>query len=1372
MISISKTAPKFLDYPEFDLEVKVVAKTYKQEGDLDYIYQPFRNIQISKDYEANGLKYKKGQLVDFRTDQLNFSLENPIDMQIQPSYDGTVNLILNDDLNPPRIINSRFTVTEDKTFKIIDRKGENDTNIYEQDNVDLETRLFKNYNVVPYVEFNGLQEGGALKAGNYCFFFKYTDADNNESDIICETGVIPVHDGKVNDPFSITGGLEDTNCNKLIKLTINNIDTAYDYLNIYYTRSSGENSFTNYTKFVKILDRKIISSDTLEITITGFENEQEIDHNLLNVEYNMVDRVKTQAQIQNMLFFANVDKPTTPYADLEDLSLRILPSVSNSNTIGCLNHNYEPTDGNVEHIEYYNMKNVYNFTGYWNGEIYRFGVVYILKDDSLSPVFNVRGCDNLGETTKLKNPPLYITKYDDNGNPYQSTERNYIPISEDGFYQNPTTSLENIKGVVKLNFKGSIIETEDVPEVYPLAINFNIENEVLDEIRKFAKGFFFVRQKRIATILGQGLTIGVDSESYLPVLKRKDGFVAESFLDDNRVLTSDFSRHLLVSEEEGLIAFNGLYSPELTNNKIISNGLFNNSEFTLSNSFINNSLDYLNQDSRHFYIDSYKNQGFLNSVYKSKLMYVQDSAPLKVLDGKFFSALAGQAEEAFRIKYFEKADKTTGARRILRGQFGPYIGASAVLPETKILNIHTPGYDETLMLEYFKTRFYNMQTYRAISNRYDLNKLYLYNNIKEDQNIKSFVEYRGDCFINTVTVRVNRNFLDPETPINDEILQNTTWRDNYLYPTDQDDKKDSGKINRSDVNAVGLGHWVTFKVFSNINLCLRSLDDKHPEEEALQGQKRGYFPVQSMSYKCNAKMEESEIFNSGYKSTVPEKEYSILPDVPYIKNIFENRIMFSLRNVTDSFQNGYRIFQGLTYQDVTKQYGAIVKIFNWKDNILCVFENGVALFAVNERALIQTETGASIHMYGAGVLPEKELAISPDFGSRWPDSIIKTPIGIYGVDSEAKKIWRYSENGFEILSDFKIQKFLNENLIMDADEYKPIVGLRNVKTHYDNFKGDVMFTFYNCTRDEDKVWSLVYNERLGKWITRTSWVPLASENINNIFVSFDRDTAKDTSLNAYSLESCNVSSGIVLDNNIIIPEGGLIGTLKIKGYDYYEKYDKNYYLVDNQDLFYIEGDKLFARENNINSTIITVGVKLTNGLVNAPDFVDYILIKKDNNSLRSNYLYKHGQANLFYNDEVGIIKPSTWYEKIHPFEYEFILNDNFQVQKIFNNLRIISNKVKPEQFTISVLDDAYSFSNDFSKEISRIIDIKDISTVGRLRGNIQYKEGVWDLIIPPMDQGKRSARPRNKYARVKFKYNGDDLAVITSIQNFYTISHA
>nr|DAX00306.1 MAG TPA: hypothetical protein [Bacteriophage sp.] len=40
---------------------------------------------------------------------------------------------------------------------------------------------------------------------------------------------------------------------------------------------------------------------------------------------------------------------------------------------------------------------IYNKTGYWGKEIYRFGIVYILPNGELSPVFNIRGGYNIKE---------------------------------------------------------------------------------------------------------------------------------------------------------------------------------------------------------------------------------------------------------------------------------------------------------------------------------------------------------------------------------------------------------------------------------------------------------------------------------------------------------------------------------------------------------------------------------------------------------------------------------------------------------------------------------------------------------------------------------------------------------------------------------------------------------------------------------------------------------------------------------------------------------------------------------------------------------------------------------------------------------------
>jgi hypothetical protein len=83
----------------------------------------------------------------------------------------------------------------------------------------------------------------------------------------------------------------------------------------------------------------------------------------------------------------NVNKIEIPYKELADLSLRFYPSVIQEDNIGYVDQNYKDSSGKYE---YYNVDNIYSKLGYWNDEIYRFGVVYIMKDFTLSPVFNIR----------------------------------------------------------------------------------------------------------------------------------------------------------------------------------------------------------------------------------------------------------------------------------------------------------------------------------------------------------------------------------------------------------------------------------------------------------------------------------------------------------------------------------------------------------------------------------------------------------------------------------------------------------------------------------------------------------------------------------------------------------------------------------------------------------------------------------------------------------------------------------------------------------------------------------------------------------------------------------------------------------------------
>jgi hypothetical protein len=61
--------------------------------------------------------------------------------------------------------------------------------------------------------------------------------------------------------------------------------------------------------------------------------------------------------------------------------------------------------------------------------------------------------------------------------------------------------------------------------------------------------------------------------------------------------------------------------------------------------------------------------------------------------------------------------------------------------------------------------------------------------------------------------------------------------------------------------------------------------------------------------------------------------------------------MYSDIHINDGYKNGFRVFQGTNYRDYTREYGEITKLISFESSLLCVFEHGIALIPVNERAL-------------------------------------------------------------------------------------------------------------------------------------------------------------------------------------------------------------------------------------------------------------------------------------------------------------------------------------------------------------------------------------------------------------------------------------
>lgn len=1331
-----------------DLEFPALSLSYylnqiRPYGNIVYEYNPLRNYRLSSDTVINGELVEAGSIVDLDTDGFNFSLNNPLEIDAQSSYDGSVNLIFNDNRNIPRLVNSRFSVLQNNTYEVVDRIGNNDTNLYDSEQFNLDTSLYKRVNTIPTITFNSVLPSGNLKVGNYVIYIKYADADGNETDFVGESGIISCFIGGDRDPFSIDGGFRDQLASKSISLTVSDIDSSYDYIKVYYTRSTSDVD-SNRVVTAHEIDRKFpVRNNSCNVIITGSEETKDIPVSDINIQYSIIDKAKSQTVCQNMLFLGNSCKPDMMYKDLSDISLRLLPYLIESDSerfIGKTSYDYSDLSDQSYSHEYYNTLNIYNKVGYWNEEIYRFGVVYIMKDGSLSPVYNIRGKNGIPKFEELQSAYLQsdLWKYENN-----EKVRNYIPIDESTFDVSGTSYLENAKGVLRIN------TDSDSRKVYGIGIA--IPTEVSEYLNTLVQGLFIVRQKRIPTILAQAYVMPRDLEAEVPLINYGGSYIAERFLDNDRKLNESYLPRLYTISDMARVNRSAKVAicPEYDVRQSYFNHLFTGTEYVVRKADIQPSMTTLSRDiynDRHYYVDNYYGRRE-EQFSRAKIIGVGDNVPIAAVEDYNFRGRAGEAEEGFRFRYIESKNKEKEATNLIRGAYSPYLGIIGdQVTIGSIINIYIPGYSEAQMSTYFNTRYEDNSPYYSVSSRLSLANIdNLLSLQKAGGDLYTYTVpcYRGDCYICNFTHRLNRNFQDPSAPTNDEVVDENTWKDNY----DTENTENNAKINRGDVNAIQLGSWITFKVCSSYNLSIRSLDPSYPTEEGLTGLKRGFYPLQELSPAGATKIPESSVINGGYSSTTSEKQAFTLPDVPYIKNRFDTRIMYSDISVGDAFKNGFRVFQMTHYRDYPRTYGGIMKMIELFGNILCIFEHGIALIPVNERAVAGEGSGGNVFINTSNVLPENPKMLSDTYGTQWPESVVQTPYFVYGVDTVGKKIWRTNGDQFEIISDFKIQEFLNENITLSEREMTPIIGVRNVKGHYNAFKQDVMFTFYDDLYGfEEKVWNICYNEVMQKFITFYSWVPSYSANIDNIHFSFNRDTSKWISKLASSGSLSTSADGIVLSNVVIddwetkddmkLTKLGLVNRSLPNTQNTGLEIELTYEIVkDNFGMYkhfkiITEGEKqnkvsYLALKEDFEWTVPVVQLNLQCTIdylyssESAPqDLDDYVAGWKDyvtynaglyqssiaitkqevldngvNEGLNlTTDFWKHGQSGII--DIKDKIKPCYWYGKQHPFEYEFVVVDNPATHKIFENLQIVSNRAVPDSFHYEVVGESYEFHED------------------------------------------------------------------------------
>jgi len=471
-------------YDQFDLDMQFytvinpVLRSYERtlQSPLIYKYQPFHNF-----YDNNGtdLNDDRNYNSPFTTTLFNLTERSVIDLKLQPAYDGSVNMVWTDDGNPMRVVNSRFSVDESGTVAtLINRRARKDANTYNEINFH-QTELIPKAVSIPTLTFNGLVQGGKLTGGGYRYFFKYITADGAETDIIEESRLVSVHDGSTTITASGTSVGETSNA---VSFTLSNLDQSFYGVVVYYTKSIGD---VDAISTAYKIDAPFIIEDTAVCNIlhSGFESTSSINIETLSLTYSLISRAKTLDVVNNRLLVANTDA-TDVY---EEVLAQAAASITIEEGTFDIKHHVELENSTAASDEenYSSPNFIYNKLGYWKGETYELGVVYI-TEQGLSPVYTLQGIDN---ESGINSPGNYNTDL------FGGLYRGFVKFGQNsmGVYRTHNRFDLWTLDTNKLLFSGTnlIVDTTAIGK-----IDRNISE---------VKGFFFVRRARKRDAILQGL---------------------------------------------------------------------------------------------------------------------------------------------------------------------------------------------------------------------------------------------------------------------------------------------------------------------------------------------------------------------------------------------------------------------------------------------------------------------------------------------------------------------------------------------------------------------------------------------------------------------------------------------------------------------------------------------------------------------------------------------------------------------------------------------------------------------------------------------------------------------------------------------------
>ena len=480
---------------------------------LNETYSPLHNFKATS----------SSDFIDPFKAQLGYIDSSEIDIEIQQSFDGSVNIIFTDGKNPVKLVNSRFKPSEDNpnAYILANRTdlASRDTNVYSADDIS-QTNLIFTLSSVPELTFDGvIESAGQLPEGNYKYYFKAVDADGNETPIIEESRTVSIFSGIGKTAHTTLDGISSKATSFSISFSSKDVENISG-INLYYSYFKGEfDSLSEAHKLLTTFRNK--TSNSFSIIHTGLETTEPIALQELNVIYNPINTAKTISQIRSRLALANVSYDSVDILSLAEASYRIRIGEEDVTINRDYSDVYSSHSG-MSDILYSNPNDIYGSTsdsqkpgiGYWREETYVCAVHWILDNDFVTDAFPIKGIDRVKSSTAIYTAEDSDT-HDYIANPFNTSNGHENRL---GVYRTDSAPVTDANGhlvVKKLKFTG-------ISEAISYLVDAGIP----------IKGYFFSRKNRVKDCLWEGVAGGLHR---MPTLQNFQGSTvwAPEFNSDN-----------------------------------------------------------------------------------------------------------------------------------------------------------------------------------------------------------------------------------------------------------------------------------------------------------------------------------------------------------------------------------------------------------------------------------------------------------------------------------------------------------------------------------------------------------------------------------------------------------------------------------------------------------------------------------------------------------------------------------------------------------------------------------------------------------------------------------------------------------------------